>query len=330
MQLYVDIIKETIKSKIMQEHLIQNIHQLSRYEWADMICSVPIALERKSYLLEKLSKCTEEDETKEFYKHAAKRIRDWLGRLELKEGELFCLCGYCNEHGKRHQFESAPFYSLEAAMEYLNDETEKETVMQYLENEAKKSEEVNCWYELEKWEQDKEGNLVETVEYQILGGKICYVWDLDEHNKEYYPVKFSCDLDLSTPFRVGDIVTIDCRPIQPIRRVLILEVGDHRDCCLPQGLYVGKDKKLDAGAIKHNSIFKDTHWTVSRPEIPALYCAEKYEGVLMEDELILREISCWLQGSEARGRTLWEYMREEKDMQKILEFMQKGEIECLH
>ena len=142
-------------------------------------------------------------------------------------------------------------------------------------------------------------------------------------------MKFSCDLDLPTPFRVGDIVTIDCRPIQPIRHVLILEVGDHRDCCLPQGLYVRKDKKLDTGAIKHNSIFKDTHWTVSRPEIPALYCAEKYEGVLLE-ELILREISCWLQGSEARGRALWEYMREEEDVKKILEFMQKGEIECLH
>lgn len=143
-------------------------------------------------------------------------------------------------------------------------------------------------------------------------------------------MKFSCDLDLPTPFRVGDIVTIDCRPIQPLRRVLILEEGDHRDCCLPQGLYVRKDKKLDTGAIKHNSIFKDTHWTVSRPEIPALYCAEKYEGVLMEEKLILREISRWLQGGEARGRALWEYMREEEDVKKILEFMQKGEIECLH
>ncbi len=330
MQLYVDIIKETMKSSIMQEHLIQNIHQLSRYEWADMICSVPIALERKAELLEALSECADEDETKEFYMHITERIRDWLRRLELKEGELFCLCGYCNEHGERHQFESAPHYSWETAMEYLNDETEKETVIQYLENKAKKSEEVNCWYELEKWEQDKDGNLVETVEYLILDGKICYAWDMDEHNREYYPVKFSCDLDLPTPFQVGDIVTMDCRPIQPIRRVLILEVGEHRDCCLPQGLYVGKDKKLYVGAIKHNSVFKDSHWTVSRPEIPALYCAEKYEGVLPEEELILREISRWLQGDEARGRALFEYMRKEEDMQKILEFMQKGERECLH
>lgn len=320
MQLYVDIIKETMQSPNMQEHLIQNVQKLSRYEWADMICSVPIALERKAYLLEELSKCTEEDETKEFYKHAAKRIRDWLGRLELKEGELFCLCGYCNEHGERHQFESAPFCSLEKALQHLQEE----------ESEKDGDSEVDYWYELEKWEPDEEGNLEETVEYMILNGKLCYAWDFDKSVKEYYPVSFSCDLDLPTPFRVGDIVTIDCRPIQPIRRVLIIEVGDHRDCCLPQGLYVGKDKKLDAGAIKHNSIFKDTHWTVSRPEIPALYCAQKYEGVLLEEELILREISCWLQGSEARGRALWEYMREEEDVQKILKFMQKGEIECSH
>lgn len=320
MQLYVDIIKETMKSKDMQEHLIQNIQQLSRYEWANMICSVPIALERKAYLLEEVSRCTEEDEAKEFYKHAAKRIRGWLGRLELKEGELFCLCGYCNEHGERHQFESAPFYSLEKALQYIKEE----------EGEKDNNSEVDYWYDLEKWEPDEEGNLEETVEYMILDGKLCYAWDFGKTSKKRLRVKFRCDLDLRTPFQVGDIVTIDCRPFQPIRRVLILEVGDHRDCCLPQGLYVGKDKKLDSGAIKHNSIFKDTHWTVSRPEIPALYCAEKYEGVLLEEELILREISCWLQGSEARGRALWEYMREEEDVQKILEFMQKGEIECLH
>lgn len=320
MQLYVDIIKETMKSKDMQEHLIQNIHQLSRYEWADMICSVPIALERKAELVDALSEQADEDETKEFYRHTAKRIRDWLGRLELKEGEIFCLCGYCNEHGERHQFESAPFYSLEKALLHLKEE----------ESEKDDDSEADYWYELEKWEPNGDGNLVETVEYMILDGKLCYAWDFDKSDKEHYRVHFSCDLDLPTPFRVGDIVTIDCRPIQPFRRVLILEVGDHRDCCFPQGLYVGKDKKLDAGAIKHNLIFKDTHWTVSRPEIPALYCAEKYEGVLMEEELILREISRWLQRDEARGRALWEYMCEEEDVKKILEFMQKGEIECLH
>ena len=114
----------------MREHLIQNIHQLSRYECADMICSVPIALERKAELLEMLSEQTEEDETKEFYKHIAKRIRDWLGMLELKEGELFCLCGYCNEHGERYQFESAPFYSLEKALQHLKEE-ESEKLLKY-------------------------------------------------------------------------------------------------------------------------------------------------------------------------------------------------------
>lgn len=320
MQLYVDIIKETMKSKIMQEHLIQNVQQLSRYEWANMICSVPIELERKAYLLEKLSRCTAEDETKEFYRHTAKCIRDWLGRLELKEGELFCLCGYCNEHGERHQFESAPFYSLEKALQHLQEE----------ESEKDDDSEADYWYELEKWEPDGDGKLVESIEYMILDGKLCYAWDFDKSDKEHYPVHFSCDLDLPTPFQVGDIVTIDCRPIQPIRRVLILEVGENRDCCYPTGLYIREDKKLDVGALKHNLLFMDTHWTVSMPEIPALYCAEKYEGVLLEEELILREISGWLQGDEARGRVLWEYMREEEDMQKILEFMQKGEGECLH
>ena len=55
-QLYVDIIKETIKSKDMQEYLIQNMQPLSIwFWWANMICSVPIPLERKAYLLERLS-----------------------------------------------------------------------------------------------------------------------------------------------------------------------------------------------------------------------------------------------------------------------------------
>lgn len=320
MQLYVDIIKETMQSKDMQEHLIQHVHKLSRYEWTDMICSVPIALERKAEFLEELSRCVEEDETKEFYRHTAEHIRDWFGRLELKEGEIFCLCGYCNEHGERHQFESAPFYSLEKAVQHLQEE----------ESEKDDESEIDYWYELEKWEQDEDGNLHETVEYMILDGKLCYAWDFDKNSKERYAVRFSRDLDLPTPFRVGDIITIDCRPIQPIRRVLILEVGEHRDCCYPMVLYIRKDKKLDVGPLKHNLIFRDMHWTVSAPEIPALYRAEKYESVLMEEELILREISCWLQEDETKGRALCEFMREKEDVQKILEFMRKGEKECLH
>ena len=60
------------------------------------------------------------------------------------------------------------------------------------------------------------------------------------------------------------------------------------------GLYIRKDKKLDCGPLKHNLIFGDTDGTVSWPEIPSLCHAEKYEGVLQEEELILREISHWL------------------------------------
>lgn len=312
MQLFIDVIKETMESKDMQDYLIKNIHQLSRRDWTNMICSVPIELVRKVELLEQLSENVEED--KEFYKRIADNIRDLLKQLEVKEGELFCLCGYCNENGERNQFESVPFYSLEKAMQYL----------QELESEKDDESEADYWYELEKWKPDEEGNLIETMEYMILDGKLCYAWNFDENNKEYYPVSFNCDLDLPTPFQVGDIVTIDCRPIQPIRRVLILEVGKHRDCCYPQGVYVRRDKKLTVGAVKHNHVFMDTHWTVKMPEIPALYRADKYEGVLREEDLALREISRWLQEDKERGRMLWDHIHDKMTIQEVLELIQKG------
>ena len=120
---------------------------------------------------------------------------------------------------------------------------------------------------------------------------------------------------------MGDIVTIDCRPIQPIRRVLILETGIGSDCCYPLGLYVRRDKELDVGAIKHNMVFRDTDAYISMPEIPALFRAEKYDGVLLEGELVLREISQWLQRDESKGRKLCAYMYAGKDIRDVLGFI---------
>lgn len=310
MQLYIDIIRETIASRDMQEHLVKNVHQLSCANWADMICSVPIEAVRKVELLEKLSEYEEEEKEKEYYTDIANHIRYLLSCLEVKKGELLCLCGCRNENGTRCQFESAPFSSLEKVMEYLKEEQdgEDDAVMDY-------------WYVLEKWESDEYGNFTETVKCIILNDKICYVKEFATEKRFPNRVSFECDLDVPTPFRVGDIVTIDCRPIQPIRRVLILETGIGSDCCYPLGLYVRRDKELDVGAIKHNMVFRDTDAYISMPEIPALFRAEKYDGVLLEGELVLREISQWLQRDESKGRKLCAYMYAGKDIRDVLGFI---------
>ena len=58
--------------------------------------------------------------------------------------------------------------------------------------------------------------------------------------------------NLPVPFRPGDIVAADCLPYAAPCRVLVLGIGENRDCCCISALSIGKDGLLCTGAFKHN------------------------------------------------------------------------------
>lgn len=87
--------------------------------------------------------------------------------------------------------------------------------------------------------------------------------------------------NLPVPFQPGDIVVADCLPYAEPCRVLILDIGDNRDCCCISHLSIDKDGFLCTGAFKHNHFL--SHKGVSS-RVSGLYRAARWTGELTDEE----------------------------------------------
>lgn len=111
-------------------------------------------------------------------------------------------------------------------------------------------------------------------------------------------------LNLPVPFQPGDIVTADCLPYAHYRRVLILEVGDNRDCCSLWALSIGEGGRLFAGAFKHNSFLR-------HPEdsyVSGLYRAARWTGELNTEEEPFAVLSPLIHAKPEFGKEIGDYV----------------------
>lgn len=108
---------------------------------------------------------------------------------------------------------------------------------------------------------------------------------------------------------MGDIVTADCRPFAPVSHIVILEVGDNRDCCCLQALYRNGDGVWDIGAVKHGHVLPN----FQLPGISLLYRLAIFRGQLPKEERLLEKVSRYLSGDEGRGTALWNYINHFRD-----------------
>lgn len=310
-----DIINEIFQSEDMKTYLTKQYQEHWKYDMLNMICSAPIALERKAQLLETLAEEYETDLPESehsleddlyTYKDTAGLARTFLSELNLKPGEIFCLHTYCNEsefysgtsapkQNKESDLGCIPFLSYDKVLEYF----ETEDYIEWCGWE-------DCWNELEKWIPDNQGNLIHSVSFYILNKKLCYASSdnesLETCTHQAYDLCDGWNLNLPVPFNAGDILTIDCRPFHPVKHIVILEAGDNRDCCCLQGMYIKEDGNIGCGAVKHNNIFENLVF----PGIPALISAEKYTGQLPEEESILDKVSRFIDHDETKGKLLWD------------------------
>lgn len=305
-----NIINETIASQSMRDYLIQNIQNLSEQHMAEMICKSPIQIQRKVELCKQLHG--------KIYRKYEKVGLYYLNELSLKEKEVFCLNSYCVDKDESILLESRPFYSYEAAMQYLKENYEDADLF---------------WHVLEKWVLDTKGNLQSFLLYEIIKGKLCYVYkglDFEKLAAKNIRINYAIsayhgmDMNLPVPFKVGDIITVDSYPFYGKQKILIIEVGDNQDCCCLQGLYNTKKKKLGYGAVKHNSFFKDLE---ERVKIPALYQAEIFRGGFSGEEIYLQKVAEWIKKKEENGKKLWGFLFEnsrygnEIEVEKVMGFI---------
>ena len=148
-------------------------------------------------------------------------------------------------------------------------------------------------YFVEKWIKNSDGILENVITYYVIKNKICYfkyspVGDyLKEFLHGFEPKILGFELNVPTPFKVGDVVEFDGYPFAKITFSLILSTGDNQDCCSLWNLYWVGPRTWKTGAVKHGRV-----GYVLRNDfiVPPLYNAKRYDGVLPSTFKIFHEI----------------------------------------
>lgn len=288
-----DILHEIFPSKEMADYL--STAALSEEQISEALRGAPISLSRKRELFYYLA----ENNQSKLYLEQASNI-DWaIQEMKEKPNDVFYVKDFWldTEMWEIDPDGVAPFLTIEQAMEGIREFRDYEEF----------DENTLWWFGIEKWSPDETGKLRLIVTYYVFENQICYF------RKGGYDFQFSTDyfenanLNLPVPFRPGDIVKIDCRPFAPVIRVVILEVGDNNDCCCLQALFPWGER-WNFGAVKHGHVYPKYY----SPSISPLYRISTYHGPLTDKEQILLKVSSYLQGDDAKGRALWNFMDENR------------------
>lgn len=148
-------------------------------------------------------------------------------------------------------------------------------------------------YFVEKWIKNSDGILENVITYYVIKNEICYfkyspACDyLKEFLHGFEPKICDFELNVPTPFKVGDVVMFDGYPFAQKRFSLILSTGDNQDCCSLWNLYLAGPRTWKTGAVKHGQV-----GYVLRNDfiVPPLYNAKRYDGVLTSTFKIFHEI----------------------------------------
>lgn len=100
----------------------------------------------------------------------------------------------------------------------------------------------------------------------------------------------------------------DCLPYAAPCRVLILGIGDNRDCCCISALSIGKGGLLYTGAFKHNH-FLSHRGDSSR--VSSLYRAARWTGELTGEEEPFAVLSPLIRAKPELGMEIYDYARTE-------------------
>lgn len=307
---YEAIINRTVPSRQMRESLCLPENELSSSELADVVIGSPeITIDEKHKLLCSLANETGDKEISE----SAGDFKAAIDNLACAPGELFTVDDLWYDEDikdvKYSGFGNQPCADFNKVHEYIDWEYKYE-----------EWDSDSCtWFVIKKWAPDEESRFINTyIYYYLYGIGICWFAACREYRDEgpysrlpEHQYSSDCiDLNITTPFRAGDIVRVDCRPFAPPVNALILYAGLDWDCCSLLALYKDDKGRYRTGAVKHTDM-----WLHLRGDnmISALYRIETYDGELNEYDRIYEEISPLIYGDNEKGDKVWNYLSENRD-----------------
>lgn len=323
-----DVLRTFLPSATMRQYLADV--PLTRRQISELVCGAPVPLTDKLHWMEyfaakenlfpdipSASLFLQEQSAADpaaqrmveaSFSYQAEQIRLALKELEICFEAVFLLieAWYDIEVGDRKISAGTPFFNADDALEYIRHDMDS----------GGEDYSDLCWYELQKWILSKDpvsgkASYVHSYTYYFLKDRVCFFEKLEETREPYLFLpesrRYAADgqhLNLPIPFCAGDIVHVDCRPFQPERPAVLLEVGGNTDCCCVQALCRGGNGTWTLGALKHGSLFSDRDCFLS-----PLYRLEAYPKPLPESDCLLQSIQDFIAGDEMHGRLLWERLR---------------------
>lgn len=295
-----DVINEVIESETLKKYFTENIKALNRWQITDLIAGARIPMERKMEIAKELAKS---EPPKEFdgdytYGDLYQDAKFALDELKLKEGELFILVGWSYEDNAQRQFECAPFFSIDKAINYIKTEY------------AELDENDNVYFRLEKWIPDHNGDMTMTCDY-IVSNK-GNIWFCDHSGIPHLTFFNSRFHNVPVPFNVGDIISLDMRPFMPLMEGIIIRNTGGFDSVSTHCMFIQCDGMLNTSSLKTAN-----HMTMNVDDaVSPIYRAEKLETC----DTRLKEIQNLLDGSSELGDALWDFCFETDGHRKGLTY----------
>jgi hypothetical protein len=320
MKSYIEETLKFIESTEMRNYLRTRTDWLDRNKCAKIISYAPVSLEMKILALELIAELIECN-PKHNYEYPAKLVKET--RIALDErynnplGTVFLLT---QRQAMQQDFVTVLNKDIRHFSDYLKDYylfTTFETAIQYLHTYEEVEDDLDrsdfVWYEIEKWIPGDDGKMEMYCTWILnASGEIWYFnYDRDfdpEDWEELYD--YIGNFTLPVPFQPGDIIQVDCHPFVEARRVLIIDVGDNRDCCALQCIYMQPDEIINVCAFNHNTFFSYPE----RSPVSGHYRAVRYNGELSEHETPLAFISTTIKNNTGLAKEIMNYLRD--DFQK--------------
>ena len=326
--MYSEILDKIIPSKDIREHLKNGGLENSVDYIEEIIFSAPIPIKEKYDLITQLYEDIRKkdnkleyasDEAEEYvdyrYAYRIERYENFIAILNIALEQQQKKGIFVVENGDYDWDRNDVDYSFECIFETYDEAIEwiheQIRINEYTSDDT-------IWFAISSWVKNDVGKYEQICGYEIINGVACYTWidrKISEKNKINHFVDF--EINIEVPFVAGDIIEINGTPFCPKYRALVTSVGDNIDCCCIQVMTCGNDDVWQIGALKHNFVAMRTY-----PFISPLYTAVRYYGELEPDEMILKELQSFINGSEKRGGLVNDMLfTEDRTVDELKEFL---------
>lgn len=301
-----------IDAECMRNYLLEHMNELQIYDFVEIIIGAPKALKKKAELMAKLLECQMNEEDCKYVNHCLQVVQEAISFLHYADSEKVRMVLRCvdTEGKKQYTIDAVPVLSYEDTLRYIKEDFGVEE-----EDEC-----LDFYFCLDLYEITENEKLLWKYEYICNGkGEVQFFRVHDQKKNglskslrdigmEYFP----------TPYQVGDVLYIDCRPFLQPCYCLIYYIINRKDCCGTRCLFLTEEKLVQEGALKHGH-FYPTDSDVQCPfSISPLYRAEICKEV-PEEVRVLEDIGCMLQRNPSMAEQLDKYFLENQTIKFVEE-----------